>query len=86
MRNISIFSALFVLLLTFSDAQITNKRVPTLLVSLDGLRSVSLEKLFRENPNSNLKKYFVDAGVKAEYMKPAYPTNTFPNHFSLITG
>ncbi len=63
-----------------------NKFNPTLLISLDGFRSSRLEKFLKENPTSTLQKEFVENGVKADYMKPAFPSNTFPNHYSMITG
>lgn len=62
------------------------KRTPTLMISLDGFRATSLDEFLRDNPNSNLQKYFVDAGVKADYMQPSFPTLTFPNHFTIVTG
>lgn len=56
-------------------------RVPLLLVSIDGLRSTditdaampTLSRLGRE-------------GVRAEGMRPSYPSLTFPNHYTLVTG
>jgi predicted AlkP superfamily pyrophosphatase or phosphodiesterase len=65
---------------------LNNKFNPTLLISLDGFRSSKLEEFLKENPTSTLQKEFVENGIKAEYMKPAYPSNTFPNHYSMITG
>ena len=62
------------------------KRTPTLMISLDGFRAPSLDEFLKNNPNSNLNKYFVDAGVKADYMQPSFPTLTFPNHFTIVTG
>lgn len=54
---------------------------PVLLVSIDGLgagqyhpeRMPNLARVSRE-------------GVRAEAMVPVYPTLTFPNHYSLVTG
>jgi ectonucleotide pyrophosphatase/phosphodiesterase family protein 5 len=28
----------------------------------------------------------LDAGVRAEFMRPSFPSLTFPNHFTLVTG
>lgn len=61
-------------------------RTPTLMVSLDGFRADKLDEFLKNNPNSFLQKYFVDVGVKAPYMTPAFPSLTFPNHFTLVTG
>jgi predicted AlkP superfamily pyrophosphatase or phosphodiesterase len=30
--------------------------------------------------------YIAERGVKAEYSQPAFPTKTFPNHYSMATG
>jgi ectonucleotide pyrophosphatase/phosphodiesterase family member 5 len=67
---------------TFSDGP----RVPTLLISLDGFRADKLDTFLEENPSANIKKYFVNVGVKADYMIPSFPSLTFPNHFTLVTG
>ncbi|CAF0724722.1 unnamed protein product [Brachionus calyciflorus] len=63
-----------------------NQRNPVLMISLDGFRADKLDKFLRENPESNLKKEFVDVGVKADHMEPSFPTLTFPNHYTLVTG
>lgn len=44
------------------------KAKPVLLISFDGLRDISFDEFILENPNSNFKK-FMDAGVRAEWMK-----------------
>lgn len=62
------------------------KRIPTLLISLDGLRASSLDQFLDENPHSFLKKEFVSMGVKAKYMMASFPTLTFPNHYTIVTG
>ena len=62
------------------------RRTPTLLISLDGFQAGKLDKFLNENPDSYIKRYFVDRGVKAEYMKASFPTLTFPNHYTLVTG
>lgn len=62
------------------------KRTPTLLVSLDGLQATKLDEFLRNNPDSYMNRFFVDRGVKADYMAASFPTLTFPNHFTLVTG
>ncbi len=52
-----------------------------LLVSLDGFRW-DYSKLYH-TPNLNKLAY---DGVNAERMYPSFPTVTFPNHYSIITG
>ncbi len=52
-----------------------------ILISADGFRYDYLDKY--DTPNLNaLKK----SGVSAPYMSPAYPSLTFPNHYSIVTG
>lgn len=54
---------------------------PVLLVSLDGFRPDYLEL----GITPNLAR-ITAAGVQAEWMTPAYPSLTFPNHFTIVTG
>ncbi|KAI6098123.1 nucleotide pyrophosphatase [Pisolithus sp. B1] len=52
-----------------------------ILVSIDGLRADYLDR--------GLTPHLLDIskqGIRAEYMKPVFPTLTFPNHWSLMTG
>jgi len=52
-----------------------------LLISFDGFRWDYVDKT--ELPNFN---YLIAHGVKAESMQPVFPSKTFPNHYSIITG
>lgn len=52
-----------------------------ILVSIDGFRPDYLDR--GETPTLNA---IAAAGVRAESMKPAFPTLTFPNHYTLVTG
>ena len=61
-------------------------RVPTLMISMDGFRADKLDSFLFDNPNSAFQKEFVELGVKSEYMLPSFPSLTFPNHFTLVTG
>ncbi len=63
-----------------------SNRIPTLMVSLDGFRADKLDEFLKNNPNSYLQESLVDVGVKAQYMTPSFPSLTFPNHFTLVTG
>ena len=47
--------------------QQTNRN-PILLISLDGFRASKLDEFIQKYPNSALRKLFVDAGVKADYV------------------
>jgi predicted AlkP superfamily pyrophosphatase or phosphodiesterase len=52
-----------------------------ILVSLDGFRWDYLQKF---NP-TNLNR-LAAAGVRAERLIPAFPSLTFPNHYTIVTG
>ncbi|KAL2914360.1 hypothetical protein HK105_206132 [Polyrhizophydium stewartii] len=56
-------------------------RRTVLLVSLDGFRADYLER----GLTPNIKR-IADGGVRAEYLKPSFPSVTFPNHYTLVTG
>lgn len=53
----------------------------TILLSLDGFRADFLDRGLTPTLNS-----FVRSGVSPKYMFPAFPSLTFPNHFTLVTG
>uniref|UniRef100_A0A3B1KHF9 Ectonucleotide pyrophosphatase/phosphodiesterase 1 n=1 Tax=Astyanax mexicanus TaxID=7994 RepID=A0A3B1KHF9_ASTMX len=56
---------------------------PLILISLDGFRAGYLKSYASLLPSiSKLKK----CGTSPEYMRPAYPTKTFPNHYTIVTG
>lgn len=52
-----------------------------LLVSIDGYRYDYTEKFSPEH-----LKNFATEGLRAESLIPVFPTLTFPNHYSIITG
>ena len=52
-----------------------------LLVSLDGFRADFLDLGITPNLSRLARE-----GVRARWMTPAYPTLTFPNHYSMVTG
>jgi predicted AlkP superfamily pyrophosphatase or phosphodiesterase len=53
----------------------------TILLSLDGFRADFLTRGLTPTLNS-----FIRSGVSPKYMLPAFPSLTFPNHFTLVTG
>ncbi|KAF3706981.1 Ectonucleotide pyrophosphatase/phosphodiesterase family member 3 [Channa argus] len=56
---------------------------PLLLVSLDGLRAEYLQTWSSLIPVlDKLKK----CGTSAPYMQAAFPSKTFPNHYTIVTG
>lgn len=94
MKKLSVlfFSVFF--LLAFSQADTAQVVVPNrknsvealskpyvILISADGFRYDYLKKY---NAQNLLR--FAESGVTAKAMIPSFPTITFPNHWSLITG
>jgi len=82
MRKFTTHLLLFtsLLLTTFSYSQ-SNKDTYVVLVSMDGFRW-DYEKHFNL---PNLKQ-IAKEGVHAKSMRPSYPSKTFPNHYSIVTG
>ncbi|SDW58502.1 Predicted pyrophosphatase or phosphodiesterase, AlkP superfamily [Lysobacter enzymogenes] len=54
---------------------------PLLLISIDSFRASYLEL----GLTPNLQR-IADQGVRAQWINPSYPTQTFPNHYTLVTG
>ena len=87
MRGMTTFlrcSALLCLLLLASCASVApapSPRPVVLLVSVDGLRA----DVVGSGRMPTLDALAHD-GVRAEWMNPSYPTLTFPNHYTLVTG
>lgn len=54
---------------------------PVLLVSIDGFRADHLDL----GITPNLQR-LANGGVRAEWMNASYPTLTFPNHYTVVTG
>lgn len=74
------FFSLMFLFINFSIA-----KNPLLLISLDGMRADKFDEFLLENPSCNFKR-IIDNGLKADYMIPAFPSQTFPNHWTIVTG
>ncbi|XP_061563005.1 ectonucleotide pyrophosphatase/phosphodiesterase family member 1 [Cololabis saira] len=55
---------------------------PLILVSLDGFRARYLKDHKSHIPIINKLR----TGTTAPYIRPVYPTKTFPNHYSIVTG
>jgi predicted AlkP superfamily pyrophosphatase or phosphodiesterase len=58
---------------------VAEKPVPLLLISIDGLRAADVDTM-------PTLKAMGETGVRAEAMRPSYPSLTFPNHYTLVTG
>lgn len=86
-HKIKILLKAFLLLFVFSGIcsaqpkEIKDLKPTVILVSLDGFRYDYLEKYKAENLNRLARK-----GVRAKWLIPAFPSLTFPNHYSIATG
>lgn len=56
-------------------------RAPLLLISIDGYRADYFERGLTPTLDQ-----LATGGVRAQYMRPSFPSLTFPNHYTLITG
>src|SRR5450755_1570166 len=70
-----------VLFLGLCIGAIAANRPTVLLISLDGFRYDYAEKYQATNLLA-----FAKHGVRAKAMLPVFPTTTFPNHYSIVTG
>lgn len=66
---------------SISGAYADNDTPYVVMISLDGFRHDYVEK-----HDAKAIGKIAEQGVRAEKMIPVYPSNTFPNHISLITG
>ncbi|KZN35267.1 hypothetical protein N480_19680 [Pseudoalteromonas luteoviolacea S2607] len=77
-------TAVFLILTVFSFNAFSSDNKgeqSVVLISLDGFRWDYIEKHDAKNIAQIANK-----GVRASHMRPVYPTKTFPNHLSIITG
>jgi predicted AlkP superfamily pyrophosphatase or phosphodiesterase len=101
LRKIILFSSLllaFLALMIAASLALSRPRVPaarplkfsngthafaatTVLISLDGLRADFLSRHLTPTLTS-----FINSGVSPPYMLPSFPSVTFPNHWTLVTG
>ncbi|CAO2628241.1 Ectonucleotide pyrophosphatase/phosphodiesterase family member 3 [Lemmus lemmus] len=56
---------------------------PVILFSMDGFRAEYLQTWSTLVPNINKLK---TCGIHSKYMRAMYPTKTFPNHYTIVTG
>lgn len=54
---------------------------PLLLISIDGFMPIYFDRV--DTPNLDR---LMNGGVVAESLIPVFPTKTFPNHYSIVTG
>jgi len=86
-KKVNLFTAfLFISMLIFSCSQSDvndseDTANPVLLISIDGF----INDYHERNETPNFDRFLTDA-VHAEYLIPAFPTKTFPTHWTLVTG
>lgn len=61
--------------------RITDLKPTVILISIDGFRADYLDKIKTPNLHSIMNR-----GTRAKYMIPSFPTKTFPNHYTIVTG
>ena len=85
LRRFNRFVALFIIALlpalTLAVPQSIKLKPTVLLISLDGFRWDYLDRGVSPNLQS-----IIDRGVRAKSLIPAFPSETFPNHYSIVTG
>src|SRR5688500_14731720 len=79
-------AAVVCLLVFFGSSAVGQKAIddlkPTvILISLDGYRYDYLDKFQPPTLNKLARE-----GVRAKWMIPSFPTKTFPNHYTVVTG
>jgi predicted AlkP superfamily pyrophosphatase or phosphodiesterase len=80
-----IFTILLLLAVKSKIAKCEKNYHRTLIISFDGLQCGKFDQFLRNKQNSNFSA-IINSGVRAKYMYPSFPSATFPNHFSIITG
>ncbi len=65
----------------FAQKSVKDLKPTVILISLDGFRWDYLEKYQPPMLNKLAKD-----GVRAKWMIPSFPTKTFPNHYTIVTG
>lgn len=84
MRKIFLFCVLFLLTAVCLSARvktISNLKPTVILISLDGFRYDYIDK-YKPKVLSELAR----KGVRARWLIPSFPTKTFPNHYTIVTG
>ena len=67
-----------------ADAQVKpvkDLKPTVILISLDGFRYDYIDKYEAETLNE-----LAENGVRAKWMIPSFPTKTYPNHYTVVTG
>ncbi|MBE0364233.1 hypothetical protein PULV_a1829 [Pseudoalteromonas ulvae UL12] len=84
-HNLFLIVTSLISLLCFNESAKANPQAATspsvVLLSIDGFRWDYIEK-----HQANHIAHIAKQGVRAKQLTPVYPTKTFPNHLSIITG
>jgi predicted AlkP superfamily pyrophosphatase or phosphodiesterase len=64
-----------------ADSRPSTHLPPTILVSIDGFRPDYLDRGVTPHLNA-----LAAEGARAQFMRPSFPSITFPNHYTLVTG
>ncbi len=81
MRRLIVSLVIVFILLLGGKAQNVTERPYVLIVSFDGFRWDYLDR----GLTPHLQK-MIDQGVRAITFEPAFPSKTFPNHYTIVTG
>lgn len=81
----SIIVGLCLILSIVNIGIVVARNSPVLMISLDGMRADKFDAFVAQNPSCNFSR-IINNGLKAEYMIPVFPSQTFPNHWSIATG
>lgn len=80
-RHFAVLTALVLAGCVTTPKLATAPRPPVILISVDGLRPDYLDRGVTPNINA-----LAAGGVRAKAMRPSFPSLTFPNHYTLVTG
>ncbi len=64
-----------------APAAFAAERTPLILISIDGFRAEYLQRGLTPTLST-----LAAEGARARAMRPSFPVNTFPNHYTLVTG
>lgn len=64
-----------------SDARDAAPERKLILISFDGFRHDYIER-----PAARRLRELAARGVRAERLVPSFPSKTFPNHYTIVTG
>lgn len=78
---LGLFLFVFSILIQAQIKPVKDLKPTVILISLDGFRYDYFEKYHPRELNK-----LAGEGVRAKWMTPAFPSKTFPNHYTIVTG